>query len=162
MFIYSRFESLIHETGVTKASIARRIGRTPTVCQDWKAGKSEPSADQLQIVAAALGTTPAYLTGATDEKKLPAGAPSDEEDPLDTRLRELLSHADDDLKQAMIAFLERFQKSKKLLFFFPAQRRKHPDDLLVRRFLFVWSVCSVFRHPASTPKFRSVLPAADV
>ena len=100
MFIYSRFESLIHETGVTKASIARRIGRTPTVCQDWKAGKSEPSADQLQIVAAALGTTPAY----------PAGAPSDEEDPLDTRLRELLSHADDDLKQAMIAFLERFQK----------------------------------------------------
>ena len=104
MFIYSRFESLIHETGVTKASIARRIGRTPTVCQDWKAGKSEPSADQLQIVAAA------YLTGATDEKKLPAGAPSDEEDPLDTRLRELLSHADDDLKQAMIAFLERFQK----------------------------------------------------
>ena len=78
MFIYSRFESLIHETGVTKASIARRIGRTPT--------------------------------GATDEKKLPAGAPSDEEDPLDTRLRELLSHADDDLKQAMIAFLERFQK----------------------------------------------------
>ena len=72
MFIYSRFESLIHETGVTKASIARRIGRTPTVCQDWKAGKSEPSAD--------------------------------------TRLRELLSHADDDLKQAMIAFLERFQK----------------------------------------------------
>ena len=89
LFIYSRFESLIHETGVTKASIARRIGRTPTVCQDWKAGKSEPSADQLQIVA---------------------GAPSDEEDPLDTRLRELLSHADDDLKQAMIAFLERFQK----------------------------------------------------
>ena len=71
MFIYSRFESLIHETGVTKASIARRIGRTPTVCQDWKAGKSEPSADQLQIVAAALGTTPAYLTGATDEKKTP-------------------------------------------------------------------------------------------
>ena len=100
MFIYSRFEALIRETGVTKASIARRIGRTPTVCQDWKAGKSEPSADQLQIVAAALGTTPAYLTGAT----------SGEEDPLDAQLRELLSHADDDLKQAMIAFLERFQK----------------------------------------------------
>ena len=106
MFIYSRFEALIRETGVTKASIARRIGRTPTVCQDWKAGKSEPSADQLQIVAAALGTTP----GATDKKMLPTGAPAGEEDPLDAQLRELLSHADDDLKQAMIAFLERFQK----------------------------------------------------
>ena len=110
MFIYSRFEALIRETCVTKASIARRIGRTPTVCQDWKAGKSEPSADQLQIVAAALGTTPAYLTSATDKKTLPTGAPSGEEDPLDAQLRELLSHADDDLKQAMIAFLERFQK----------------------------------------------------
>ena len=41
---------------------------------------------------------------------LPTGAPSGEEDPLDAQLRELLSHADDDLKQAMIAFLERFQK----------------------------------------------------
>ena len=61
-------------------------------------------------IAAALGTTPAYLTGATDKKTLPTGAPSGEEDPLDAQLRELLSHADDDLKQAMIAFLERFQK----------------------------------------------------
>ena len=100
MFIYSRFEALIRETGVTKASIARRIGRTPTVCQDWKAGSSEPGADQRLMVAAARGTTPADHTGAT------AG----EEDPLDAQLRELLSHADDDLKQAMIAFLERFQK----------------------------------------------------
>ena len=110
MFIYSRFEALIRETGVTKASIARRIGRTPTVCQDWKAGKSEPSADQLQLVAAALGTSLAYLTGASDKIMLPCGALAGEEEPLDAQLRELLSHADDDLKQAMIAFLERFQK----------------------------------------------------
>ena len=97
MFVYTRFEALIRETGVTKASIARRLGRTPTICQDWKAGKSEPNDEQLSIVASALGTTPAYLRGG-------------EEDPLDAQLRELLSHADDDLKQAMIAFLERFQK----------------------------------------------------
>ena len=110
MFIYSRFDALIRETGVTKASIARRLTRTPTVCQDWKAGKSEPSDEQLSVVAAALGTTPAYLRGATDEKKIPTGTISGEEDPLDAQLRALLSHADDDLKQAMIAFLERFQK----------------------------------------------------
>lgn len=110
MFLYDRFEALIRETGVTKASIARRIDRTPTVCQDWKAGKSEPSAEQLRIVAAALGTTPAYLSGTTDRKNLPTGTPADEEDSLDAQLRVLLSHADDDLKQAMIAFLERFQK----------------------------------------------------
>ena len=111
MFIYDRFDALIRETGVTKASIARRLGRTPTVCQDWKAGKSEPNDEQLRIVAAALGTTPAYLRGATDQKNLPAADAPGEEDPLDAQLRELLSHADDDLKQAMIAFLERFQKN---------------------------------------------------
>ena len=103
MFVYTRFEALIRETGVTKASIARRLGRTPTICQDWKAGKSEPNDEQLSIVASALGTTPAYLRGTTEP--VPG-----EEDPLDAQLRELLSHADDDLKQAMIAFLERFQK----------------------------------------------------
>ena len=58
MFVYTRFEALIRETGVTKASIARRLGRTPTICQDWKAGKSEPNDEQLSIVASALGTTP--------------------------------------------------------------------------------------------------------
>ena len=110
MFIYDRFDALIRETGVTKASIARRLGRTPTICQDWKAGKSEPNDEQLSIVASALGTTPAYLRGTTDEKKLPTEPVPGEEDPLDAQLRELLSHADDDLKQAMIAFLERFQK----------------------------------------------------
>ena len=109
MFVYTRFEALIRETGV-KASIARRLGRTPTICQDWKAGKSEPNDEQLSIVASALGTTPAYLRGTTDEKKLPTEPVPGEEDPLDAQLRELLSHADDDLKQAMIAFLERFQK----------------------------------------------------
>lgn len=71
MFVYTRFEALIRETGVTKASIARRLGRTPTICQDWKAGKSEPNDEQLSIVASALGTTPAYLRGTTDEKSSP-------------------------------------------------------------------------------------------
>ena len=109
MFCYDRFEQLIRETGVTKASIARRLNRTPTVCQDWKAGKSEPNDQQLRIVAQALGTTSAYLRGETDLKKIPAGEKAGEADPLDERLEELLSHADDSLKQAMIAFLERFQ-----------------------------------------------------
>ena len=71
MFIYSRFEALIRETGVTKASIARRIGRTPTVCQDWKAGKSEPSADQLQIVAAALAQRPPTSPARRIKKRSP-------------------------------------------------------------------------------------------
>ena len=72
MFVYTRFEALIRETGVTKASIARRLGRTPTICQDWKAGKSEPNDEQLSIVASALGTTPEAgddrLSGAFSKK----------------------------------------------------------------------------------------------
>ena len=56
LFVYTRFEALIRETGVTKASIARRLGRTPTICQDWKAGKAAAagSSDTIIVSAAAL------------------------------------------------------------------------------------------------------------
>lgn len=72
MFIFDRFEELRKEKGVTKAHITSKLGRTQTLCQDWKAGKSQPSGEQLRIVAEILGTTTAYLTGESDEKERPA------------------------------------------------------------------------------------------
>ena len=110
MFMYDRFEDLIRQTGVTKASIARKLKRTPTICQDWKHHKSEPSAHQLSVVAAALGTTAAYLTGQTDDPAPLSAAPGATE--LDTRLQELLLHADERTKLAMLAFLQQLQNDE--------------------------------------------------
>lgn len=72
---YSRFEALRAERGITKKYIAEAISRTPTVCQDWKCGKSSPSDSQLEIIADILHTTVDYLQGYTDVKEKPtAGA----------------------------------------------------------------------------------------
>ena len=67
MFQYDRFEALLKARGVSKSFIARSLGRSPTLCQDWKQQKSQPSDAQLREVARILDTTPAYLRGETDE-----------------------------------------------------------------------------------------------
>ena len=72
LFIYERFEALRASRGITKRFIAQSLGRSPTLCQDWKLRKSQPSDEQLAVVARILGTTPEYLRGETDEVS-PAG-----------------------------------------------------------------------------------------
>ena len=67
LFNYDRFESLLKARGITKTFIARSLGRSATLCQDWKQQKSQPSDAQLTEVARILCTTPAYLRGETDE-----------------------------------------------------------------------------------------------
>ena len=86
LFLYDRFETLLKSRGVTKAFIARSLGRSATLCQDWKQQKSQPSEEQLIEVARLLGTTPAYLRGETDEISSDAG--DDEMAQLLTSLRE--------------------------------------------------------------------------
>ena len=67
LFNYERFEALRKSRGITKRFIAQSLGRSPTLCQDWKLRKSQPNDEQLAMVARILGTTPAYLRGETDE-----------------------------------------------------------------------------------------------
>lgn len=67
LFQYERFEALRLTRGVTKTFIAQSLGRSATLCQDWKQQKSQPSEAQLREVARILGTTPAYLRGETDD-----------------------------------------------------------------------------------------------
>jgi transcriptional regulator with XRE-family HTH domain len=84
LFLYDRFEALRVSRGITKTFIAQSLGRTPTLCQDWKQQKSQPNDAQLREVARILGTTTAYLRGETDEPGI---------DPTrDEELEVILSH----------------------------------------------------------------------
>ena len=87
LFQYDRFEALRVNRGVTKTFIAHTLGRSPTLCQDWKQQKSQPNDQQLREVARILGTTPAYLRGETDDPD-PSPAPDAEMEALLTSLRE--------------------------------------------------------------------------
>ena len=86
LFQYERFETLLKARGITKTFIARSLGRSATLCQDWKQQKSQPTEKQLREVARILGTTPAYLRGETDE--VSPNADSEELAQLLTSLRE--------------------------------------------------------------------------
>ena len=86
LFQYDRFETLLKSRGITKTHISRCLGRSATLCQDWKQQKSQPSDKQLREVARILGTTPEYLRGETDE--ISPDAMSEEMEQLLTSLRE--------------------------------------------------------------------------
>ena len=75
------------KSGVTKTFIAQSLGRSATLCQDWKQRKSQPSEAQLREVARILGTTPAYLRGETDDPS-PFPQEDGEMEALLTSLRE--------------------------------------------------------------------------
>ena len=86
LFDYERFEELRASKGITKKFIAQALGRSATICQDWKQRKSQPSAAQLKVVAEILGTSVEYLMG---EDVQAAPAPMDEElEQLLTSLRQ--------------------------------------------------------------------------
>ena len=84
MFDYERFEKLRASKGITKKFIAQALGRSPTICQDWKQGKSRPSEEQLKVVAEILDTSVEYLMGGAE----PESAEDDELLALLTSLRE--------------------------------------------------------------------------
>ena len=85
LFDYERFEKLRASKGITKKFIAQALGRSATICQDWKQRKSQPSEEQLKVVAEILGTSVAYLTGGDVEAET---APDDELMELLSSLRE--------------------------------------------------------------------------
>ena len=85
LFDYNRFEQLRSAKGITKKFIAQSLGRSSTICQDWKQQKSQPSSTQLSKIAEILDTTPAYLCGETDD---PSPDSSDELSQLLETLRE--------------------------------------------------------------------------
>ena len=87
LFDYNRFEQLRSAKGITKKFIAQSLGRSSTICQDWKQQKSHPNPEQLRRVAEILGTTPAYLNGETEDPS-PASAADGELAELLTALRE--------------------------------------------------------------------------
>ena len=87
LFDYNRFEQLRSAKGITKKFIAQSLGRSSTICQDWKQQKSQPNPEQLRRVAEILDTTPAYLSGETEDPS-PASAADGELEGLLTALRE--------------------------------------------------------------------------
>lgn len=109
---YSRFEALRVERGITKKYIAEAIDRTPTVCQDWKAGKSSPNKDQLEIIADVLHTTVDYLQGYTDVKEKPT-AGAEGMNPIAREIINCLDGADEETLKRVLEVVRLFVENTK-------------------------------------------------
>lgn len=71
-FRYDRMNTLVQETGVSKSHICRKLGKSRYFLRDSEKNNTDIQGECLQIIADALGTTPEYLSGETDEKNPPA------------------------------------------------------------------------------------------
>lgn len=64
--MYSIFEELLKEHGVTAYKVSKATGITTSTLTAWKKGDYTPKADKLQKIADYFGVTLAYLMGQTD------------------------------------------------------------------------------------------------
>lgn len=87
MTLGARIEQRLGETGLSQAELARRVGIRQSTVNSLIRGDSRTSRSLLKI-ARALNTTPAYLSGETDD---PSGD-SPSLPVLDAESRELFDH----------------------------------------------------------------------
>jgi len=64
---FDRLNELLKSKGVKKSFLADQLGKNRSIFSDWEAGKSQPKPEYITIIATLLGTTPAYLTGESDD-----------------------------------------------------------------------------------------------
>ena len=64
--MYSIFEKLLEENGVTAYKVAKATGITTSTLTSWKQGKYVPKPDKLQKIADYFGVSLAYLLGQED------------------------------------------------------------------------------------------------
>ncbi len=90
MVVGERLKSRLEQTGISQAELGRRVGLTQGAISHLISGDSRGS-KHLHKIARALGTTPAYLVGETDdpESVAPDVDLTPEEEELLTIFREL-------------------------------------------------------------------------
>lgn len=71
---YDRLESLIKESGKSKAYLCAKVNRGRYYMRDLKNANTNVPEETVEIWADELGTTPEYLTGESDEKAKPVSA----------------------------------------------------------------------------------------
>ena len=106
MLQIDRLVALAKEKGVSKSHLSALVGRGNYYIRDLAKSGTQPSAETVAVWADALGTTPAYLMGETDQKEKPTGTDADG---LTAEMRELLSlfdAASPEIRAAALAVLK--------------------------------------------------------
>jgi transcriptional regulator with XRE-family HTH domain len=73
--MYSNFERLMKENGVTAYRVSKECGIAQSTLSDWKTGKGHPKADRLQKIADYFNVSIDYLLTGKDAKLRPLTVP---------------------------------------------------------------------------------------
>ena len=65
--IIARIKHIMTVKNIGQAELVRRTGLPASSISDWLSGKYAPKQDKIDIMAAALGVSPAWLMYGTDE-----------------------------------------------------------------------------------------------
>lgn len=106
---YDRLESLIKESGKSKAYLCAKVNRERYYMRDIKNANTNVPEETVEIWADELGTTPEYLTGESDEKEKPAAQMDDE---LSPEFASLFSCLTPEQKELVLATMRELAKGK--------------------------------------------------
>lgn len=104
--VIDRIKSLSKEKGIKLSFLCEKLGLRRGYFSDCANGKDRLTDERISVIADALGTTPAYLMGETDQKEKPTG---NDADGLTAEMRELLTlfdAASPEIRAAALAVLK--------------------------------------------------------
>lgn len=104
--MYERFETLLHESGITAYKLAKETGISTATLTSWKQGAYTPKNEKLQRIAAYFGVTLDWLTGASDARMPAPPAQNEKLTPKDER----------DIAKSLQRTLDRLSTENALMF----------------------------------------------
>ena len=106
---YDRLESLIKESGKSKAYLCAKVNRGRYYMRDLKNANTNVPEETVEIWADELGTTPEYMTGESDEKEKHDDQKGDE---LSPEFASLFSCLTPEQKELVLATMRELAKGK--------------------------------------------------
>ena len=104
---FDRFDALVAETGITKSHLCRIADKSRYYLRDAKKYNIDIPESVVETFASALGTTPEYLIGNSDEKKKPTTETGDGLDEKRRRALNLIEAMNDEQLDALLKLFER-------------------------------------------------------
>lgn len=111
--MYSIFEQLIKEKGVTPYRVYKETGVSQSTLSDWKNGKGTPKADSLMKLAEYLGVSIEYLLTGSEQKEKLTIVSDDELTPSQRAAMQLFQTVPDEDQAAVLGMIRGYLDSRK-------------------------------------------------
>lgn len=103
--LVARIKTLADDRGLRMQYLAKCLDADAGFFSECSRGKRKMTAAQIETLADALSTTPAYLLGETDEKEKPTGTVAGGLDKADAEILDIIHHLPPEKYSAAIAML---------------------------------------------------------